>query len=349
MGDKLADPFAGISRVHRDTIAACLYRFASSLPEVVGLSLPEGSAEREEAVGRQWYAREMLGALKCAELAHEARGDAEDAADHAPEEEQANLAAFIEGLSMFQTRADLSAQMAQPAGEPLSFAGAVASVSLLAFGDRSKMTEGAIRGHAQSLGELLGGIAEAVTEDAEAPLLAAAKEKIRKSERGANALQRVAAARRLALEGAIRGVTKTLGNGPRASGLRDAAGAFFGSDFGKDDAAREAEPLVVALADLVLAASPATVAEIRADLAGNVQAIRELFNPGEARDAVGAALLIDAGPERCRRLAEALGFTEAPPEAPAILCTTCRLLIASADETDANGPRCLGHEDPGHD
>lgn len=77
----------------------------------------------------------------------------------------------------------LAAEMEEPdapalPGDPLTFAGAVEAVSLLAYGVRERMTGNQIRGLADSLGDLLTSIANEVTEDAREPLAFAVSRKL---------------------------------------------------------------------------------------------------------------------------------------------------------------------------
>lgn len=66
----------------------------------------------------------------------------------------------------------------QAPGSRLSFAGAIAAVSLLAYGNRARMTDAQIREHADRLGHLLGEIAAASVDETEAPLAEAVRKKI---------------------------------------------------------------------------------------------------------------------------------------------------------------------------
>ena len=95
IGDTLERDFIGIDLDHRKTIAGWCFKVSDLLTDQVANDLPEGE-ERQLLVLRQFVAREMLGAIYCAQLTAPPEG--------IPAEQQENLAAFVTmlGAALFE-------------------------------------------------------------------------------------------------------------------------------------------------------------------------------------------------------------------------------------------------------
>ena len=90
VADQMRAPWLGLSEERRLDIATACLLAADELPDHTVDSLPEGPA-RDELFARQFFAREILGAIYCPTPTN--------GPEPMPEEQQVNLVAFLAWLA----------------------------------------------------------------------------------------------------------------------------------------------------------------------------------------------------------------------------------------------------------